>query len=203
MKNRATSQRVESRASIISTVQTPLGFFVLVVLVVEAILGGIAGLSAGDDRSLAIKGMLAITAGLVFVVAFIAFFRPKNLGNQPDIGPSLSITPNMRTNIEGEYRAGNDLKYKVTLTRLTGDYYKVHNPDWEGVGFFDGEYYYGVFKMNDRATPPERRGNWGAHRNRLSLGKESPFEVFGIEMNEDNEKYDDFHEVEGWNKDSK
>jgi hypothetical protein len=38
---------ITNRVQIIKTVQTPLGFFVLVVLVVEVLLGALAGISQG------------------------------------------------------------------------------------------------------------------------------------------------------------
>jgi PAS domain-containing protein len=56
-----------------------LGFFVLVVLVVEAILGAVAGISTGSDRTFAILGILLIICGLVSVVAFLAYSRPEAL----------------------------------------------------------------------------------------------------------------------------
>ena len=44
----AVRKHVAERATIIQAVGTPLGFFVLVVLVVEAIIGSLAGLSASN-----------------------------------------------------------------------------------------------------------------------------------------------------------
>ena len=66
-----------SRVDIIQTVQTPLGFFVLVVLIVEAIFGIVAGLSTGADRRYLIFGMLALIFLLVAIVSVIAVFRPE------------------------------------------------------------------------------------------------------------------------------
>jgi quinol-cytochrome oxidoreductase complex cytochrome b subunit len=40
-----------SRASIVQTIKTPLGFFALVVLTVEVIFGVVAAMSAGLDRT--------------------------------------------------------------------------------------------------------------------------------------------------------
>ena len=74
------SETPSERISIIKAVQTPLGFFVLVVLVVEAILLGIvAGLSEGIDRTITIVGMLLLIGGLVGIVAFLAYNRPEAL----------------------------------------------------------------------------------------------------------------------------
>ena len=68
------------RVDIIRTVHTPLGFFTLVVLVVEVVLGSVAALSAGGDRTLLILGMLALIFLLVILVACLAVFRPEALG---------------------------------------------------------------------------------------------------------------------------
>lgn len=83
--------------------------------------------------------------------------------------------------IEGEYHTGDSRHYRITITHLSGDYYRIENPDWEGVGFVDGEFYYTVFRINDKADPSGRRGNWGAHRARFSPTDKS-FEVFGTEL---------------------
>jgi hypothetical protein len=73
-----------SRANIIQTVQTPLGFFVLVVLVVEIILGVLASSSKGGERTYLVLGMLGLIFMLVIIVALLAAFRPGALqGVQP------------------------------------------------------------------------------------------------------------------------
>ncbi len=76
---------ISERANIISTVQTPLGFFTLVVLVVEAILGMVAGFSdSSSTKGIALFGMIGIIAGLVAAVAFMAYKRPEALkGGRP------------------------------------------------------------------------------------------------------------------------
>ncbi|MGR8999967.1 MAG: hypothetical protein ACU88J_13100 [Gammaproteobacteria bacterium] len=63
---------------IIAAVTTPLGFFVLVVLVVEAGLIGLAATVGRGDHVylLAVVGVLVL---LIFVVALIAVFRPEAL----------------------------------------------------------------------------------------------------------------------------
>jgi hypothetical protein len=63
-----------SKAAVIAAVQTPLGFFVLVVLLVEVVLGSVAALTAGIDRTYLILGMLALVLLLVIVVAAIAVY---------------------------------------------------------------------------------------------------------------------------------
>jgi hypothetical protein len=72
--------------SIIETVQTPLGFFTLVVLVVELVLGGNVYSSQGADRTYLVLGMLALIFLLVIIVAGLAIFRPEALsGKRPGV----------------------------------------------------------------------------------------------------------------------
>lgn len=66
------------RVAIIEAVKRPLGFFTLVVLVGEVILGGLATRAAGSDFTLLIVGMLALLFALVIVV-----FRLAKSGEQP------------------------------------------------------------------------------------------------------------------------
>lgn len=74
-----------SRKDLIRVVTTPLGFFVLVVLVVEAFLTMIAVYTDDGDRTLAIQGCLALIFVLVVVVGLLAFFRPNSLtGKEPE-----------------------------------------------------------------------------------------------------------------------
>jgi hypothetical protein len=78
-------ERQINRASIIQAVQTPLGFFALVVLTVEVIFGTVAAISKGLDRTYLIVGMLILIFLLVAIVAFLAIFRPESLsGKRPE-----------------------------------------------------------------------------------------------------------------------
>jgi hypothetical protein len=69
-------------------VTTPLGFFVLVVLVVEAGIGGLAAYTESPQRGIIILYMVIILVMLIAVVSALAFFRPQALSGQPP-GPSL------------------------------------------------------------------------------------------------------------------
>jgi hypothetical protein len=77
----------ERRADIIESVTTPLGFFVLVVLVVEAVIGALAAYSP-QDRGIIILYMIVILVLLIVVVSALAFFRPEALSGRR-AGPSL------------------------------------------------------------------------------------------------------------------
>src|SRR5205807_154745 len=72
-----------TRESIINAVQTPLGFFVLVVLIVEAILGITTNFSSGNDKTYLVIGMLVLLFLLVLIVAGMAIFRPASLYGKP------------------------------------------------------------------------------------------------------------------------
>ncbi len=68
------------RAQIIETVRTPLGFFVLVVLVVEVILGGIVRFEPDDNvRTYLVMGMLLIIIALIAIVSFFTYAKPEAL----------------------------------------------------------------------------------------------------------------------------
>jgi hypothetical protein len=98
MENKGNSSQ-PIRVSIIETVQTPLGFFTLTVLVVEVILGIAANFSQGSDRSYLIVSMIALIFLLVAIVAGFAFFRPEALrGKRPVANRSDSINTHVQPN---------------------------------------------------------------------------------------------------------
>jgi hypothetical protein len=74
-----TTDNAESRISIIEAIKTPLAFFTLVVLVVEAIMGLTIGITSGLDKSMLIVGMISLIFLLVGVVAFMAIKHPAAL----------------------------------------------------------------------------------------------------------------------------
>ena len=83
MENRSKDNQ-SSRVSIIETVQTPLGFFTLSVLIVEIIIGITANFSQGSERTYLIICMIALIVLLVVIVASFAYFRPEALmGKRP------------------------------------------------------------------------------------------------------------------------
>jgi hypothetical protein len=74
-----TIDKSDGRKGIISSVQTPLGFFTLVVLVSEGILGGLALRATGNDFTILICGMLLVLVLLVVSVFIGAFREPRNV----------------------------------------------------------------------------------------------------------------------------
>jgi TonB family protein len=69
--------------------------------------------------------------------------------------------------LAGRYLADGDTTKAVTITRLAGDAYRVLGPQWEGVGFFDGKSYWGIFRSERRAGSPESTAVSGTHQGTL------------------------------------
>ena len=90
MENNGNSNQ-PNRLRIIETVQTPLGFFTLTVLIVEVILCLAANFSQESDRRFLIICMVVLIFLLVAIVTGFAFFRPEALigkrpaGNKPNL----------------------------------------------------------------------------------------------------------------------
>jgi hypothetical protein len=78
-KGKKNKEKVD-RVSIINAVKNPLNFFVLVVLVIEALLGGLA--AQGPNQLTALYGMFFFLAVLIAVVVFFAYFRPEVVRSQ-------------------------------------------------------------------------------------------------------------------------
>jgi hypothetical protein len=167
---------------------TPLA--IILIGLVLFLIGANGGWSKADLKidSTGWRIALAVMGLIVFAVGGLTLWRGKNGGDH--LFSAVTGRNKDRTKIEGEYYTGDSHHYRVKITHLSGDYYRIENPDWEGIGLFDGEFYYGIFKFNDKATPHERRDNWGAHRARFRVRNKS-FELFGIELKEESH-YDQF-----------
>ncbi|MDP6636654.1 MAG: hypothetical protein QGG42_17280 [Phycisphaerae bacterium] len=79
MDNQKKDQQQTNRSGIIRAVQTPLGFFVLVVLVVEVILGVLVHSSSAPINTYALFGVIGILLILIVIVALLAYYRPEAL----------------------------------------------------------------------------------------------------------------------------
>lgn len=67
------------RVAVINAVKTYLGFFVLVVLIVEVVLGAVALKAQGINQMIALYGMLFVILVMVAVVSFFAYKKPDAL----------------------------------------------------------------------------------------------------------------------------
>jgi energy-coupling factor transporter transmembrane protein EcfT len=124
MPTNGDSSRTGSRIAIIGAVKTPLGFFALVVLVIEAILGIVAGAISGLDRSITVIGMLVIIIALIGIVAYFSYYRPEaldpKLGNpkRVEIDPTTLTLP-LQQEIQRIRKENEELREKVgNLTSL-------------------------------------------------------------------------------------
>ena len=79
MTSEPSKQQNTDRVAIIGAVKTYLGFFVLIVLVVEAVLGALALRTQGQNQLVALYGMLFVFAALIAVVSFFAYLKPDAL----------------------------------------------------------------------------------------------------------------------------
>lgn len=81
-----------TRLQIIDIVKTPLGFFVLAVLVLETGLGIAAGIGEGNNQKIALIGMLSLFALLIIVVGILTYWKPQALlGSRFAEGLQMSI----------------------------------------------------------------------------------------------------------------
>jgi hypothetical protein len=74
-----TTQDMSERQNLVEAIKTPLGFFSVTILVVEALFGGLALASSGADRTFLLYSIVGILVLLVLLVAVIAVWRPEAL----------------------------------------------------------------------------------------------------------------------------
>jgi hypothetical protein len=67
------------RQNLAEAIKTPLGFFSLIVIVIESLLGGLALASSGTDRTFLIYVIPGILVLLILLVAAIGVLRPEAL----------------------------------------------------------------------------------------------------------------------------
>jgi hypothetical protein len=95
------SQQAGERLSLVEAIKTPLGFFSLAILVVEALLGGLALALSGSDRTFLLFSIVGILVLLVLVVATIASLRPEALRAQRDSGLDESLAVGLGQELYG------------------------------------------------------------------------------------------------------
>ncbi len=126
------------KINIIRAVQTPLNFFVLVVLIVEIVLGVILKSLDGNDRTFVVHSMIILIFTLVLIVTLLALFKPTILSGKK-IVYSLHIGPPENLNLDITQIDWNkdkcfllcgDLRCKITLIRSrVGPTFRVIIPE--------------------------------------------------------------------------
>jgi hypothetical protein len=71
---------VSGRGAILDRITEPLGFFVLVVLIIEALIGTVASFSDQTSRTQLTIYMLILLGSVIVGVFILAFFRPETVG---------------------------------------------------------------------------------------------------------------------------
>ena len=136
-----TNSEQSNRLGIIKTVQTPLGFFTLTVLIVELILGFAMNSTQGQGTWFLIVSMITLIFSLVAIVALLAFFRPEALsGKRPAI--KLSSSPNEH----GMENTRTDLDDATAITDLMLKHRK------NKIDFEEFERYFEVLRPRKRSN---------------------------------------------------
>ena len=109
------------RVAIIGAVKTYLGFYVLALLVIEAVLALVLWQTTGTARIVLALCMLVVIVALVLVVSLFAFYRPEVL-----LRPSL-------TDVSRESK-----ELQQFCERITGNWWQHIQPDRpSALSFFD------------------------------------------------------------------
>lgn len=96
------------RVKILESLKTPLGFFVLLVLIVEVIFVITLGLTQDEVRTNIIYFLMAIIFVLIVIVTLLAIFRPEALSGMRYKSDSPSMLELQNANIEI-----NDLEIRI------------------------------------------------------------------------------------------
>lgn len=79
MEDKQKSRNDEGKSKIINSIKTPLGFFSLLILVTEGILGLLAIKATGTDFTVLLISMLSIIIISILIVTLLAIYRPITL----------------------------------------------------------------------------------------------------------------------------
>ncbi len=93
MAVRRKTAKSASRANTIRSITTPLGFFVLALLIVEVTLGIVLTQSRLNEEHVwsGFLWMIAVFVGVILIVTLLAIFYPRNLlyGKEEHLTPQL------------------------------------------------------------------------------------------------------------------
>lgn len=96
---------------------------------------------------------LAITGGIFAVPGMIRLLRQS------------ARTRRAPHNIEGKYVV-EGTNYEVIFRHFGENLYRANHSAWEGIGLYDGEFYYGIYRYKAGSDLPN---NWGVHKAKLRL----------------------------------
>ena len=135
-------------------IKNPLLAMVVIGLVLVVV--GALGYWPGSQRAKMELGWqiaLAITGGIFAVPSMIRL-----------LGQSAR-TKRAPHNIEGKYVV-KGTNYEVIFRPLVENLYRANHSAWEGIGLYDGQFYYGIYKYKAGSDLPN---NWGVHKAHLRL----------------------------------
>jgi hypothetical protein len=188
---------------------TPLAVIVVgVFLFIVGAAGGFPTLrlevkELGWRIALAVMGAIVAISGGLFI--WFGKFKTNGLTDRsfdpaiPESKPTSALPQgDPRREIEGKFQAEDDPNYINRISHISDSIFTITNPVWDGVGVFDGETYFGVYKYNNKAKP-EMRTMWGTHKADLRFERKRwLLEVSGTEMNMNNPSV-----VTPWDRNSK
>lgn len=97
---------------------------------------------------------------------------------KPNARVEAPATKATRSTIEGRYAVNGAASDLVVITRIQGNEFRVVAPGfWDGVGFFDGKVYVGVFRYPADSKHGSLSKATGNHR--ATLQSDGSFKVIG------------------------
>jgi nucleoside 2-deoxyribosyltransferase len=97
------STNFQSRANIIQAVDSPIGFFSLVILAIEALLGIVAITSSEEDRTFIVRSMVVLLFIVIAVVTTLAYTKPDFFKSKKEDTSSQKVKPVVSIEDQDEY----------------------------------------------------------------------------------------------------
>ena len=123
-----------------------------------------------------------LAIGLIATVVGGCAARSTTSQNYSAVSPNSRVEPaapaTKKSPIEGRYAINGKASDRVVITRIRGNEYRIEAPGfWQGVGFFDGKTYLGVFRYPDDSKHGSLVKAAGTHR--ATLQPDGSFKVHG------------------------
>jgi hypothetical protein len=145
------------------------------------------------------KAALAAMGAVLVAVGSLLLWKEHRPANPTALEPlGSSPIPGMGPDFVRRYYAENDHSYVNSVTHLSGNFFAVANPDWDGVGILKDAIYWGVYRYKDTGRYAADRGKRGIHKLDLRLEKEGwLLRVDGVDATEGKANGDSFHPWNG------